>query len=130
MFPQLKRVDIIADPDKPILTPTLQRDLVKGWINKMVTKTKESLSSIWAAPILLAIVLGYNVYNGQRSDSKLEDLNRSLIILQTQKEEQEKAHERDRLQTKQELDELRVRRENLESKINTLEFILKEKKGG
>src|ERR1041385_7419319 len=118
MFPTLKRVDQIADPDKPVLTPTLQRDLIKVRINKMVNKAKESFSSIWAAPILLAIVLGYNVYNGQQSNARLEELNKSLIILKTQKEEQEKINERDRLQAKQEVDELRVRRENLETKVN------------
>lgn len=125
MFPQLKRVDHIADPDKLVLTPTLRKDLIKGWISKMVVKTKESFSSIWAAPILLAIVLGYNIYSGQRADAKLEKLTESIIVLQTQKEEQEKIHERDRLEFKREVDEQRVGRENSDARIGQLEFIIK-----
>lgn len=131
MLPVIKRVDYIADPDKLVLTPTLRRDLVKRWIDKMVNKTKESSAlSVWAAPVLLGLVLSYTVYNGQQMASDVRELNKAITILQTQKEEQEKIHERDRLQAKQDMDEQRIRRENLENRLNQLEYIIKSKKGG
>lgn len=122
-------------PDK-ILTPTLVKDKIKIKGTKMVNKIKETFSSQWAAPVLLSLVLGYNVYNGQqtsvmlsRQADEMVELKTSLTILKTQKEEQEKIHERDRLEAKREVEEQRVRRENLQDKVNTLEYVVLGRNG-
>lgn len=123
MFPKLSKVSHISDPDKLILTPTLRRDLVKGWINKMVIKSKESsTATVWAAPVLLTIILGYVVYNGQGTSARLEKLQTDITVLQTQKMEQEKIIERERqekfqLTREQEAYRERMGREMLELKL-------------
>lgn len=131
-----QRVQYIANPDKLVITPTLQRDLIKGWTSKMVKQLKETFSSQWAAPILLTIVLGYNIYDGQKAanammvqSTQLQEQHDLLIKLQTQKEEQEKQHERDRQDTIREADLQRVWRESMTNKMNNLEFVVKNTKG-
>lgn len=131
-----QRVQYISNPDKLVITPTLQKDLIKGWTSKMVKQIKETFSSQWAAPILLTIVLGYNIYDSQRTSSamsaqtiQMQEQHDLLIKLQTQKEEQEKQHERDRQDAIREADLQRVWRESMTNKMNNLEFVVKNTKG-
>lgn len=121
---------VYSGPDK-IITPIMIKDKIKIKGTKMVNKIKDSLSSQWAAPVLLALVLSYNIYNGQQTNvmltnqgKEIGELKQSLTILKTQKEETEKIHERDRLEFKREVEEQRVRRENLQDKVNTLEYVV------
>lgn len=127
MFPTLKRVDYIADPDKPVLTPTLQRDLIKERIKKMVTKTKESSATVWAAPILLMIILSYVVYNGQSTSAEIKELKTLVTILQTQKMEQDKTIDKERQEKFQLTREQEAHREMLKDNIRELQFVLRDK---
>jgi amino acid permease len=131
-----QRVQYISNPDKLVITPTLQKDLIKGWTSNMVKQIKETFSSQWAAPILLTIVLGYNIYDSQKTSSamsaqaiQMQEQHDLLIKLQTQKEEQEKQHERDRQDAIREADLQRVWRESMTNKMNNLEFVVKNVKG-
>lgn len=124
MFPKPQKVQYIADPDKLLLTPTLRRDLVKGWIKKMVNRTKESSATVWAAPILLMIILSYVVYNGQATSSDIKELKTSITVLQTQKAEQDKVIDKERqekfqLTREQEAWREKFSREMLELKLVT-----------
>lgn len=124
MFPKLSKVQYIADPDRLVLTPTLRRDLVKGWISRMVTKAKESPIAQWASPVLLTIILGYVVYDGQTTKTDIRDLKTSVTILQTQKSEQDRTIERERqekfqLTREQEAYRNRMEKEMLELRLVT-----------
>lgn len=127
MFPKLQRVEYIADPDKPVLTPTLRKDLIKERINKMVTKTKESSATVWAAPILLMIILSYVVYNGQSTAGDIKELRTLVTILQTQKLEQEKALDIERQEKFQLVREGEAHREKMKDSIRELQFVLRDK---
>lgn len=127
MFPKLNKVSYIADPDKLVLTPTLRKDLVKGWINKMVTKTKESSATTWAAPILLMIILSYVVYNGQSTSARLEKLQTDITILQTQKAEQDKVIDKEKQEKFQLTREYEAHREMMKDNIRELQFVLRDK---
>lgn len=131
MFPTLKRVDYIADPDKPVLTPTLRKDLVKGWISKMVNRTKESsTATVWAAPILLMIILSYVVYNGQSTSADIKELRTLVTILQTQKLEQDKAIDKERQEKFQLAREGEAWRERISREMTELKYQWKLKNGG
>lgn len=127
MLPSLKRVDYIADPDKPFSTPTLQRDLIKGRINEMVKTVKESSIAQWASPVLLTIILGYVVYNGQGTTADIRDLKTSLTVLQTQKIEQDKLLERERQEKFQLTREQEAYRNRLEKEILELRLVTQGK---
>jgi len=127
------KVQLIADPDRLIMTSTLRKDLLKGWAEKMVNKIKESSAvQIWAAPVLLALVLGYTVYNGQQTSADIKELNKQLIILQTQKEELEKQTDRERQEKFQLTREQEIWRENIKNQINELKYAMRipDKKEG
>jgi len=127
MLPQLKRVDYIADPDKPVLTHTLLRDIVKTRINNMVNRVKDSPVTTWAAPVLLGLILSYTVYNGQATNNELKELNRAVVVLQTEKNELEKQNERERQEKFQLVREQEAWRENLKNSIIELQYALKDK---
>jgi len=121
-----KKISVIADPDRLIMTSTLRKDLLKGWAEKMVNKVKESSAvQIWAAPVLLALVLGYTVYNGQQTSADIKELNKQLTVLQTQKAELEKQTDRERQEKFQLTREQEVWRENIKNQINELKYAMK-----
>ena len=124
MFPKLSKVSHISDPDKLILTPTLQRDLVKGWINKMVVKTKESTATTWAAPILLMIILSYVVYNGQTTSSNIERMQTDITILKTQKMEQDRIIEQEKQEKFQLTREQEAYRNRMEKEVLELKLVI------
>jgi len=125
MLPLTKKVQYIDDPDKLVLTPTLRRDLVKGWINKMVTRTKESsTATTWAAPILLMIILSYVVYNGQTTSSNIERMQTDITILKTQKEEQDKVIEKEKQEKFQLTREQEAYRNRMEKEVLELRLVI------
>lgn len=135
-LPFIKAVDSIIDPNEIILTKGLIKDKLIHRANQMVKTVKDTISSQWAAPVLLSLVLGYNIYDSQKTSSamnlqaaQMQEQHDLLIKLQTQKEEQEKQHERDRQDAIREADLQRVWRETMTNKMNNLEFVVKNVKG-
>lgn len=133
-LPILKSVDIIKNPDELLLTKGLLRDKFKIWGNYMVNKVKESSSNNWAAPILLSLLLGYNIYNNQTSSARItaQDIQLAqqhdlLIELKTLKEVEEKNKVQERLDNKMKEDLDRVYREKITTSMNRLELIVQGK---
>jgi hypothetical protein len=123
-----QRVQFISDPDKLVITPTLRKDLFREWINKMVNRIKESSSlTTWIAPALLAVLLGYNIYDKQSTSSELRELNRAIVVLQTQKTEQEKIIDRERQEKFQLTREQEAWREKLGREMMELKLITQGK---
>lgn len=119
----------ITDPDKPVITITLLKDKLKIWWDKMVKSLKESASSSWAAPILLALLLGYNIYSGQQADKRaealvLEQQKQSVLIAEIKKEKEvtDRFVERDRHELIVQLGEAETWRKVLENRLNKIEF--------
>lgn len=130
VLPILKIADTIDNPDKPFLTKGLIRDKLKIWGDKMVNKTKEPTSS-WAAPVLLTLLLGYNIYNNQTSSARItaQDIQLAqqhdlLIELKTLKDVEEKAKIQEKMDKKMEDDLARVYRENMTKSMNRLELVV------
>lgn len=128
---EIKKVQVLRNPDKPFVTPGLQKDLHKIWWDKMVKTLKESASSQWAAPILLGLLLSYGIYASHQADLKqvelttqLASIQRDLLVLQTQKDDERHQREIDRQNSKDDSDVQRVWRENLNNKMSKLELIV------
>lgn len=122
-----QKIRYISDPDKLVVTPTLQKDLIKERIKQMVNKIKESPLSLWIAPALLAILLGYNVYDRQTTASEMREINKAIVILQTQKAEQEKVIDRERQEKFQLTREQEAWREKLGREMIELKLITQGK---
>lgn len=121
----------IVDVNKPIITPALRKDLWKKRAETMVKTLKESASSQWAAPILLGLLLSYGIYASHQADLKqvelttqLASIQRDLLVLQTQKDDERHQREIDRQNSKDDSDVQRVWRENLNNKMSKLELIV------
>jgi hypothetical protein len=130
-LPILKVADRIVDPDKPFLTKGLLKDKLKIWGDKMVNKTKETSSTTWAAPVLLTLLLGYNIYNNQTSSTRItaQDIQLAqqhdlLIELKTLKEVEDKAKVEERTNKKLEDDLARAYREQMTKSMNRLELVV------
>lgn len=122
------RVQPIADPDKLLVTSTLRNDLLKERIKTMVKNVKESSAvQTWAAPVLLALVLSYSVYSGQAMTSELKELNRAVVVLQTEKNELEKQTERERQEKFQLVREQEAWREKMKNEMIELRYALRDK---
>jgi hypothetical protein len=118
----LRIVDKIEDPNVPFVTKTLRNDLWKNRINYMAKLTNSFLDSSWAAPILLSILLGYNIYDGQQKSQKINEQHDLLIELRTLNQVREKQELLDR-QEKQRLAEMDTAwRENMKTQMKNLEL--------
>lgn len=132
VLPTLRIAEVIDNPDKPFLTKGLIKDKLKIWGDKMVNKVKESsTTTTWAAPVLLTLLLGYNIYNNQTSSARItaQDIQLAqqhdlLIELKTLKEVEDKAKIQERTDKKLEDDLARVYRENMTKSMNRLELVV------
>lgn len=122
-----QRIQYIADPDKLVITPTLRKDLLKGWTSKMVNKVKDSSVYQWMAPILLTVLLGYTIYDKQTQSVQIRDLHDEVLKLQVRKEEQDKATERDRQERFQLSREDAVWREQISKQMGRWELVIQGK---
>lgn len=133
-IPLPKIVDKIENPDELLITPGLIRDKLKIWGNKMVNKTRDISSSNWVSPILLGLLLSYNIYTNQQANLQLanfklesdkqHDLLTELKILR-EVEEKEKAQEKIDKKLDQDLE--RVYREKITGSMNRLELVVQGK---
>lgn len=119
----------ITNPDEVIITPELRSFIWKRRLEAMSKTVKEVASSAWAAPVLLSLLLGYNIYarqqDGIRMDTyaKEQQLQHDLLVdLKARKEEQDKIAERDRHEIMVQLGEAENWRKLVENKINEVKY--------
>lgn len=119
----------IANPDSIILTKGLLKNKFQFGINNMVDKIKEISSASWAAPVLLTILLGYNIFNTQQTNNQLTEYKKEqavqhdlLIRIQQQKEDQDKFSEKERQEILSKLDQAENWRKVLDGKILELKY--------
>lgn len=114
-----------------IATPRTLKQSTEIWKIKMVEKLKEASASVWAAPILLTLLLGFTVWTTQSQSARIEAQDKQLqvqhdllIELKTLKEVElrDKETARQETQRKEELD--RVYRENMNKQFSRLELIV------
>lgn len=129
LLPTLKVVDTIKNPDEIILTKTLAKDRLKIWGNNMVNKAKDFLTSQLAIPVLLASLLGYNIYTNQQANARIaayelkESANHDLLIeLRTEKNSDKEVAARDRHEIMVKLEEAETWRKVLENKILEIKY--------
>lgn len=128
---KMDRRELKIVPDEVFITPQLRKDIWRKRFDIMVKTAKEAISSNWAAPILLAILIGYNVYSDRTQTSKIDIMSRDIIVLQTQKEDAEKYNNKE-LQ-RMDAEKFQIDRENiartnaLQTKLDKLELTIKEK---
>lgn len=122
----------IADPNESFTTPKLRREIWKQRIDKMVKSVKDITTSQWAAPILLALLLGYNVYDGKQKDAQLvrfqEESQKQhdlLIELRTIKDMEEKQKVQEKIDKKLDEDKAQIWRETMNKGMSRLELIVK-----
>lgn len=124
----------VINPNKPLITKQLNETLWKRRLDKMVKVAKEAMSSQWAAPILLSLLLGYTVWSNQAysatlaSQQKQLDAAHDLLIeLRTLKDvdTKERGIERDKTEREREMDS--AWRENIRKDFTRLELIVQGK---
>lgn len=122
------------NPDKPFLTPKLRQEIWKKRIEKMVTKTKEIAFSQWAAPILLGLILSYNVYDGQQKDRQLAEYKKEsqtqhdlLIELRTIKDIDEKGKAQQKIEDKLDKDQDKWWREKINKDMEIVKLVVQGK---
>lgn len=116
----------VVNPNEPLITKQLNETLWKKRVDKMVKTAKETLTSTWMAPILLAVLLGYNVYDGHQKDTVMTKMHDDILTLQVEKKMAENQAEKDR-QTEQLIRDSRYQedrawRENIKNQMNKLEL--------
>ena len=130
----IQKVQYIKDPLKPFTTSQLRRDKFNLRINKMTEKLKEIANSVWLAPVLIGLLFSYNVYSSQQAALKqvelatqLTQVQKDLVVLQTQKQDEDKRRSEDRqtMERNQEMD--RAWRENIRKDFTTLQLIVQGK---
>lgn len=133
-IPLPKIVERIENPDETILTKGLIKDKIKIWGINMVKQAKDLATSSWVSPILLGLLLSYNIYNNQTSNARItaQDVqliqqHDLLIELKTLKEVEEKSKIQERIDKKMEDDLDRVYREKITNTMNRLELIVQGK---
>lgn len=116
----------VINPDEPLITDHLQKQLWKQRIEEMVRTAKDTLTSQWMAPTLLIILLGYNVYDRQSSGVKLTEMHDAILTLQIEKriatENLEKDKQTALLIQDSRYQEERAWRENIKNQMNKLEL--------
>lgn len=124
----------VINPNEPLITKQLHETLWKRRLDKMVKVAKEAMSSQWAAPILLSLLLGYTVWSNQAysatlaSQQKQLDAAHDLLIeLRTLKDvdTKERGIERDKTEREREMDS--AWRENIRKDFTRLELIVQGK---
>lgn len=124
----------IINPNEPLITKQLNETLWKRRIDKMVKVAKEAMSSQWAAPILLSLLLGYTVWSNQAYSATLANQQKQLdaahdllIELRTLKDvdTKERGIERDKTEREREMDS--AWRENIRKDFTRLELIVQGK---
>lgn len=68
----------IVDPDELLITPDLRKIIWAKRINAMVKAAKETLSHTWTAPIILAVLLGFVVYDRQSNNAQQAAANSTI----------------------------------------------------
>lgn len=127
-LPIFKSVHTIENPDEIFLTKGLLKDKFIIWYNNMVKQARDISASQWVGPVLLTLLLGYNIYNNQQASARLDkqDLQLTqqhdlLIRLQTLKEVEDKERVVDKQTNETERQMDSAWRENLRKDFNKLE---------
>lgn len=124
----------VISPTEPLITKQLNETLWKRRLDKMVKVAKEAMSSQWAAPILLSLLLGYTVWSNQAYSATLANQQKQLdaahdllIELRTLKDvdTKERGIERDKTEREREMDS--AWRENIRKDFSRLELIVQGK---
>lgn len=120
------RLRAVINPEEPLITEHLQKQLWRQRFEKMVKTAKETLTSQWMAPTLLIVLLGYNVYDRQTSGIKLNEMHDAILTLQIEKKIASENTEKDKqtalLIQDSRYQEERAWRENIKNQMNKLEL--------
>lgn len=126
VFPQRIPENIGEFTKEDFITSEVRYHIWKRRFDNMVKAAKEAMTSQWAAPILLAILLGYSVYSSHQTDQKIDIMNRAIIVLQTQKEDAEKQSDKDKqtaeIISASRYDQEKAWRETMINKMNRIEM--------
>lgn len=125
----------MVDPDKPFTTFESYGETWKQRIYKMVKTTKETVASqwsVWAAPVLLISLLGYNVYTNQQQSARLDafkiesDKQHDLLIeMKTLNQVDKELKMQEKIDKKLDKDLEDVYRRNMQGKMDKLELIVR-----
>lgn len=100
----------------------------------MVTKTKEIALSQWAAPILLGLILSYNVYDGQQKDRQLAEYKKEsqtqhdlLIEMRTLKDVDKEEKVQKKIEDKLDKDQDKWWREKINKDMEIVKLVVQGK---
>lgn len=121
----------ILNPDEIFITPHLRKDIWKLRLNAMVKAAKDSLISQWAAPVILAVLLGFVIYDRTATNAafsqQLREQHDLLVRLETLHEVEEKEKAQDRIDRAEEKRLEGVYREKMNTDFKRLELIVQGK---